>query len=355
MNVNNKSSVIITLFFALLFIKLDYAFILKESNNLKLLQRFKKRCQNKSINSIRFSKKCHSLGMLNNNEISEKKNSVIMLSNSSKFDYNKIENLIVFGDSHSSVNTNFIDMSYSGNSHSRGKNWPLHLLDFNNKLKLLNFASSGAVVDSNIAFHRNNTIDFLKQYKLFYEKTTFEKKSLNEWNSYNTLFVIYIGTNDIYHINHKCKNEHSIFCTKNNKSVIDNINNIIDIIFNIIYKLYNIGARNILIFTISPKRYILNNYLKNDVLNFNNNIIEKSKYFFKKHSDINFIIYNTADKFKDIISNCNMYKLKNCTNMWKLNKEDNLSDYLWFDSHLTDHGNKILAEDINYLLSSLNN
>ena len=148
MNVNNKSSVIITLFFALLFIKLDYAFILKESNNLKLLQRFKKRCQNKSINSIRFSKKCHSLGMLNKNEILEKKNSVIMLSNSSKFDYNKIENLIVFGDSQSSVDTNFTDMSYTGNSHSGGKNWPLYLLKFNNNMKLLNFATRGAVVDS---------------------------------------------------------------------------------------------------------------------------------------------------------------------------------------------------------------
>ncbi|KAG4102877.1 hypothetical protein H8356DRAFT_1420714 [Neocallimastix lanati (nom. inval.)] len=318
----------------------------------KLLLR-KKKCQTKNMKSKRLYKKCHSLGMFNKNEISEKKKSLVMLSSSSKFDYNKIENLIVFGDSHSSVDTNFTDMSYTGNNHSGGKNWPLYLLEFNNNMKLLNFASRGAVVDSNIAFHRKNTIDFLKQYKLFYEKTIFEKKSLNEWNSYNTLFAIYIGTNDIYHINHKCKDEYSIFCTKNNKQVIDNINDIIDIIFNIIYKLYNTGARNIMIFTISPKSYILNNYLKNDVIRFNDNIIEKSKYFFKKHSDINFIIYNITDKLKEIISNCTMYKFKDCTNMWKFNKENNLSDYLWFDSHLTDHGNKILAYDINYLLYSL--
>ena len=195
----------------------------------------------------------------------------------------------------------------------------------------------------------------MKQYKLFYEKTTCEKKLLNEWNSYNSLFAIYIGTNDIFHINHKCENEYSNFCTKNNKSVIDNIKDITDIIFNIIYKLYNIGAKNISILTLSPRSYILNNYLKNNVLSFNYNIIDKSKYIFEKHSDINFIIYNTADKFRDVISNCNMYKLKDCTNMWKLNKNNNLTDYFWFDSHLTDHGNKILAEDINYLLYSLNN
>jgi len=148
MNVNNKFSVIIILLFAILLIKLDYAFTVKESCNQRLLLRCKKKCKNKNINLKRFCKKCHSLGMLNKNEILEKKNSVIMLSNSSKFDYNKIENLIVFGDSQSSVDTNFTDMSYTGNSHSGGKNWPLYLLKFNNNMKLLNFATRGAVVDS---------------------------------------------------------------------------------------------------------------------------------------------------------------------------------------------------------------
>jgi len=38
----------------------------------------------------------------------------ILLSNFTIFNYNKIENLIVFGDSHSAVNTNFTDMSYTG-------------------------------------------------------------------------------------------------------------------------------------------------------------------------------------------------------------------------------------------------
>ncbi len=39
--------------------------------------------------------------------------------------------------------------------------------------------------------------------------------------------------------------------------------------------------------------------------------------------------------------------------MWKNNQNSNISDYLWIDSHLSDPGNKILAEDIHNLLNSL--
>ncbi|KAG4102900.1 hypothetical protein H8356DRAFT_929928, partial [Neocallimastix lanati (nom. inval.)] len=77
----------------------------------------------------------------------ENKNSpLVLLSNSTKFNYNKIENLIVFGDSHSTVLTNFTDMSYTGWNFSGGKNWPLYLIDFNN-IKLWNYAVRGAYIN----------------------------------------------------------------------------------------------------------------------------------------------------------------------------------------------------------------
>jgi len=134
------------------------------------------------------------------------------------------------------------------------------------------------------------------------------------------------------------------------------IDEITDKLFESINKMYDVGAKNILILSIFNKNCVLNNshYLNDDIIRFNNNIIKKSEQLFNEHLDFNFIIYNAFGKLKDIYSNCNMYNFKDCNNMWKNNKKNNLTDYLWFDSHLTDHGNKILAEDINDLLNSLN-
>jgi len=284
--------------------------------------------------------------------------SVIALSDSNPFHYNKIKNLIVFGDSHSSIGTNYTDMSYSGSNHSGGNNWSLYLMEFN-KMKLWSFASAGAVVDSRIAFHKKDTTDLLKQYELFYERMTYGKKYFNEWTSDNTLIAIHIGTNDISHLKTKCKNKDSIFCTRSNKPINENIDDTIEVLFNLIDKLYDDGARNLLLFTISPWYYILNKNHSNkrNILRYNNSIKQRGKQFFEKHSDVNLIIYNTIDKLSDIYSNCTKYKFKDCNHMWKFveHKKYNISDYLWADSHLSYPANKILAEDINSILNSINN
>ncbi len=72
----------------------------------------------------------------------------------------------------------------------------------------------------------------------------------------------------------------------------------------------------------------------------------------KKYSDLNLIIYNTNKKFKEIVSNCSLYQFKDCVKNWERNK-GNIKDYFWIYNHITDPGNKILAEDIHKLLNSL--
>ncbi|ORY35282.1 hypothetical protein LY90DRAFT_511706 [Neocallimastix californiae] len=353
---NSKYSIIVILIFTILFVKLNKAFSGNLSKNQRLLLRCKRRCANKNNNRYlkRFCKKCLSLDMLDknknseNNEISynnifseNKNSSLILLSNSTKFDYNKIENLIVFGDSHSAVSTNYTDMTYTGWNHSYGKNWPLHLINFHN-MKLWNYAKGGSVIDEKLVITPSYfKIDLKKQCKYFYENMSKRKKFYKEWNKNNSLFAIWIGNIDIY-----CK-----------KKVPNEIDEITNSLFKSINKLYNVGARNILLLSILNGGCILKRdmNLNNYILKFNDNIVKKSEQFFKEHPNTNIIIYDTFNKLKDIYSNCYKYNFKDCTNFWVKNKQNNLEDYLWSDSHLSDHANRILAEDINNLLNSINN
>jgi len=166
----------------------------KGSSNQKLLSRCNKKCSNRNRKSKRFCKKCLSLDI-----ISEYNNSsVILLSNSTKFDFSKIENLIVFGDSHSAVNTNFTDMSYTGVNHSGGKNWPLYMIELNKNMNLWNFAVGGSYIDEKLVkMWQWYKIDLKGQFNLFHEKMSKDKTLSNSWNKYNSLYALWIGNNDI--------------------------------------------------------------------------------------------------------------------------------------------------------------
>ncbi|KAG4083691.1 hypothetical protein H8356DRAFT_967623, partial [Neocallimastix lanati (nom. inval.)] len=52
-------------------------------------------------------------------------------------------------DSHSSVQTNFTDMTYTRNNCSRGKNWPIHLIDLHNMI-LWDYALGGLIIDEKL-------------------------------------------------------------------------------------------------------------------------------------------------------------------------------------------------------------
>ena len=100
--------------------------------------------------------------------------------------------MIVFVDSHSATGTNFTDMNYTGRNHSGGKNWPLYLRDFNN-MKLWNYAVGGSVIDNKVLSNpRDDKIDLLKQYELFYEKMSYGKIYFNVWNKNNSLFAFFL-------------------------------------------------------------------------------------------------------------------------------------------------------------------
>ena len=166
------------------------------------------------------------------------------------------------------------------------------------------------------------------------------KKFYRNWNSINSLFIFWLGHNDL-----KC------LYRKNTKSEIDEITTEL---FNVIEKIYEVGARNILFLEIQPQH--INPYKqskKEDVLMYNNNIKVKAKNFFKKHLNTNITVYNTFKKIEEIMANCDFFGFKDCVSAWQNNKKNKMEDYLWINNHLSEKGNKILSDDINDILTSL--
>jgi len=275
----------------------------------------------------------------------------ILLSNSTNFNYYEIKNLIVFGDSHSAIGTSFKDMTYTGKSHARGKLWSLYMKEFNKNLKLWSFAISGASINRKFIKSKKKR-DLIYQYEKFYENMSEHKKFYNLWNKNDSLFIFWFGAIDIGF---------------RKQGTIDEIT---ESLFNIINKIYDIGAKNILILGapplyLSPLRSI--NYkakncsnedcstIKNDVIMYNKIILEKSKIFFENHSDVNLIYYSTIDLFDEIINHCDKYKFKDCIHAWGHYKKKPIEDFFWADAHMTYKANKILAEDIEFLLKSIHN
>jgi len=78
-----------------------------------------------------------------------------------------------------------------------------------------------------------------------------KKEYFKHWNGKNTLFVIYIGSNDIYVVNQK-KNSNKIDYVTNNKSIEENITDIVNIIYEYIEKLYKNGGINFMIMNLPP-------------------------------------------------------------------------------------------------------
>jgi len=196
--------------------------------------------------------------------------------------------------------------------------------------------------------------DFLKQYNLFYERMSHGKIYFNEWNGKNILFSIYMGSNDINDINF----------IYNNRTINENINYIVDIIFDKIECIKEIGGNNFLIINIPPfdkapvnskNKY---NYFIDEIFFFNNLLNKKAEELYKKYKDINIIIYNINNEYKYIMKNYKKYNFISRNNAWKLSTNkvfSNLDDYFWRDNtHISNKANRIIAEDINELLISLN-
>ncbi len=150
--------------------------------------------------------------------------------------------MITFDDSHTATSTKlyyYTNMSYSGWNYSCGKNWPLYLIKFDKNMKLWNYAKGGSLIDEKLVkIPSYYKIDLIKQYEYFYENMSEGKQFNKIWNKDNSLFAFWIGNIDI----------NQLF-RKNTTAEIDEIT---------INKMYDIGARNILILTIFNKGCVLN-------------------------------------------------------------------------------------------------
>lgn len=284
-----------------------------------------------------------------NADLSGKLTSTVLISKHTEFNYNNIKNLVVFGDSHSFMGTNYDNMTYSKDLLADRLNWPLRLTKIHN-MTLYNYAANGAVVDLNIIYRKDFPIDFIKQYELFYERMSPGKKYYDKWNSTDTLFAIYMGSNDVGHVNN----------LKNNKTVNENLDDILNIFFDKVEKIYQIGGKNLMIIMVSPLDLApvspkSKQIYSANIQYFNCKLIEKSKELYNKYEDINIIVYDTNGEYKFIMKNYKKFNFISVTDMWKSNRSSKLDNFFWRDNtHISNKANAILAEDIDSLLNSIN-
>jgi len=287
------------------------------------------------------------------------KTSITYFSNTKEFNYSKFTELVVFGDSLSSDGTNFFDMSYSGENSSFGDNWPIQLKNLHN-MTLWNFSVNGAVIDPDIvprAIEYKTT--FRDEYRYFLEKMTKGRKFADKWNGDNTLFALWLGTNDISNFNH----------TEYPQPSINNVlETIMDIYFTSIKGLYDVGARNFLFINVQsiddmPSVYefpgvqpgVQTNF---DVMvnYFNESLKNHCQKFNAQHPDTNIIVYNMFDEIKHIMDHFQEYNFSSNNEFW-INKglpQELAEQYIWSDGiHTTFKVNNIFAEDIDSYLKSI--
>lgn len=187
------------------------------------------------------------------------------------------------------------------------------------------------------------------------------KKYFKQWNGKNTLFVIYLGSNDISIINNKKSDLNTNQYVNNNKTVEENINDINDIIYKYVDKLYKNGGKSFMIMNLAPFHLAPVNaenkykYFETEIPYFNSLLNQNAKLLFEKYSDINIIIYNTNAMYNYIIKNYKNFNFITGREAWTSHKNENKDKYFWSNlSHITKKGNEIISNNINEFLLSLN-
>ncbi|ORX83521.1 hypothetical protein BCR32DRAFT_195933, partial [Anaeromyces robustus] len=165
------------------------------------------------------------------------------------------------------------------------------------------------------------------------------------WNSNDTLFAYWIGTNDMLIIDH----------TKYKKRINETIDSIVDTLFETLEGVYESGGRNFLFLNLQALDEMPNfndtdkNDIKKSYLRFNDRLYKNSLNFYGLHNDTNVIIYNIKDEFQYIINNYQKYNflIHNDTYNSLKSQYPDIEDYIWTDNlHATSKANKIFAKDI---------
>jgi len=283
------------------------------------------------------------------------KSSLIFLSNNNHFEFNLIKNLIAFGDSLTSENENFsfeTDQYKSVTNRSENK-WG-HQLTKKNKMTFYDFAIWGATINENIV-PTDHKISYFVQYDNFKNKmkNLYDKK----WNSNNTLFSYWLGTNDILFIDRK----------KYMNVMNETFDVIVDNLFNTMEETYSLGGRNFLFINVpaldeTPLTDEKDKFeVESNVIHFNERINTNALNFYKRHNDINVFVYNMRDEVKYIMENYSKFGFISNTTFYyedyedyedeKENDDDN--KYIWLDGiHFTDSMNQLFANNIELFLKN---
>jgi len=213
-------------------------------------------------------------------------------------------------------------------------------------------------VSQEITPRENYPIDLLKQYNLFYERMSPGKNYSEEWNSNNTLFAMYMGSNDVFDVKK----------VNNTKTMFENLNDVLDVIYITLENIYEVGGRNFLILNVAPFYYAPINaqgnkyeYVFKSVPYFNYFLRVKANKLFKNHDDVNVIFYDLHAEYLHIMDQYANYGFKFKDKAWKIDnkkykKKNQVDLFFWRDfTHISNKANKILAEDIHALLESTTN
>jgi len=257
-------------------------------------------------------------------------------SNKNSFDYSKIENLIVFGDSYSHADPSYDTLLISGHNYSGGLNWPQQLIRIHD-MYIWDFAYNSATFGFIHFVNPSVTHELPEQHRFFNDSMTAGKKFSN-WKSDDTLFAYWFGIND---------------CINTNLNPEDTVQGSFKVLLNFMDEVYKEGGRNILLINIPP--YDRSTPKMQLIETFNNNYNGIAKEFCTIHPDVNIFVYNSYDEFNYILENNESFNITYTTGSYETSsnkKNNNRKHFFWHDElHPTDKVHEILAEDIHTFLN----
>jgi len=271
-------------------------------------------------------------------------NSYYKASETSLFDYSKITDLVVFGDSYSTTTTNYEDMTYTGKNESGGKDWPLILISLHD-MYLWNFAMGGAYMSDKFDKKKNkHPCPLDTQYDLFKSKMS-KGKEFGNWEGESTIFAFWFGINDIL----------KTFWPRN-----ETINESLSHLINVMNGSYEEGARNYLFFNIPPfdksPQVIKGGYRDIPIFieEFNEGIQSKVNEFGKAHPEANVILYNTYDELYYIYVNHEKFNITDVEQEYVSHPNEDPEKFYWNNSnHPGENVHRYFTEDLHNYLNSI--